>query len=66
MNNRLATKYIPVLSNTNYYYAANSGMDVRGAHYYTKDLTWIRTDQPTKNSFTAVTPENCAYVRFVI
>ena len=66
MNNRLATKYIPVLPSTEYYYAANSGINVRGAHYYTKDLTWIRTDQPTKNSFTAITPDNCAYVRFVI
>lgn len=66
MTNRLATKYIPVLPNTEYYYAANSGINVRAAHYYTKDLVWIKSDQPTKNSFTAVTPDNCAYVRFVI
>lgn len=66
MENRLSTRYIPVLPLATYYYAANSGIHVRGVHYYDKDLKWINYYGPTKNSFTAQTPENCAYVRWVI
>ena len=66
MTNRLSTEFIPVLPSTSYYYAANSGINVRGVHYYDKDGKWISYYGPTKNSFTAETSANCAYVRWVI
>jgi hypothetical protein len=66
MMNRLSTNYIPVFANTTYYYKAASGINVRGMHYYNKDLTWISYKTYHKNAVSDTTPEQCAYVRWII
>lgn len=64
MNNRIRSKYIPVLPNTTYYYGAkNSSIVVRGVHYYDANNKWISYSSGGGNR---TTPTNCAYVRWII
>ena len=39
MMNRLRTKYIPVMPNTEYYFQAATGYNVRSVHRYRSDMT---------------------------
>lgn len=66
MNNRLRTKFIPILANTEYRYSVNSGIKIRGIHYYDKDLNWIKYQSKGISSCIDKTPENCAYIRWII
>ena len=65
MNNRVRTKYIPVLPNTPYYFQAATGWNIRGVHFYKKDNTWI-SYTTIGNAGVRTTPEDCYYVRFIV
>lgn len=62
MQNRIRTKHIPVMGNTTYKYSAAPGINVRGVHYYDKDMNHIGY----VGSGVRTTPENCAYVRWIL
>ena len=65
MNNRVRTKYIPVLPNTSYYFKAAAGWNIRGVHFYKKDNTWI-SYTTIGDAGVRTTPEDCYYVRFIV
>ena len=65
MNNRVRTKYIPVLPNTSYYFKAATGWNIRGVHFYKKDNTWI-SYTTIGDAGVRTTPEDCYYVRFIV
>lgn len=62
MNNRLRTKYIPVLGGLSYTFNCSSPCVLRCVHCYDKDNKWINALYGN----TITLPENCAYVRWVI
>lgn len=66
MANRLRTKYLPVLGGLSYTYKAAAGINVRYIHYYDADNKWISAHGIMANSTAQTTPDNAAYVRWVI
>lgn len=63
MPNRIRSKYIPVLPGATYNFSVGSGMSVRGVHYYDQNNVWISYVTGAGNR---TTPDNCAYLRWVI
>lgn len=66
MATRLRTKYLPVLSGLSYTYKAATGINIRYIHYYDADNKWISAHGIMANSTTQTTPDNAAYVRWVL
>jgi hypothetical protein len=66
MANRIRTKYLPVLGGLSYTYKAATGINIRYIHYYDADNKWIIAHSIQASSTTKTTPENAAYVRWVL